>query len=358
MTPGALPARYHVSHRTSYAYGLPMADGYTVAYLLPRPTALQEVVAAEVSVTPEPDERSERIDVFGNRVLQIGVHHSHRCSSCWPRARSSWLRAPAAAAGRAVGGRGVAGAGAAGRRCVGRAPVRGQLAVRAARRPGGELRTIAEEAFTPRRPIVDGARDLCRLIYETFEYDPTFTDVSTPLSAVLDGRRGVCQDFAHLADRVPPDARPGRPLRERLHRDRPAAGADRLVGAAASHAWCSVWVPQRAGSTSTRRTTACRRHRHITLAWGRDYGDVAPVRGVVIGPAVDQELSVEVEVTRLRAPRTHCVAGSAARSRQWSARVLCVTAQVPGDLCGDTERQGPAAPGVSWAVKVSVSQCS
>ena len=71
------PLQYRVSHRTTYQYAKPMADGYTRAYLLPRPTVLQVVERAEVDVDPVPDERAEHIDVFGNRVLQLGVHHGH-----------------------------------------------------------------------------------------------------------------------------------------------------------------------------------------------------------------------------------------------------------------------------------------
>jgi transglutaminase-like putative cysteine protease len=300
MTSRPEPVRYHVSHRTTYTYGLPMADGYTVAYLLPRPTALQEVVAAEVSVTPEPDERSERIDAFGNRVLQIGVHHSHGALELLaesevvvapddlPRPGEPWevaawrvqeLRGADALAVRPFAGRSQY------------VPL-GEL--------GPALRAIAEEAFTPHRPLVDATRDLCRYIQETFEYDPTFTEVSTPLSAVLEGRRGVCQDFAHLATGclrslglaaryvsgyIEPVAPPGR---------------ERPRGAAASHAWCSVWVPQQGWLDFDPTNDRLPTNHHITVAWGRDYGDVAPVRGVVIGPAVEQELSVQVEVRPVR----------------------------------------------------------
>jgi transglutaminase-like putative cysteine protease len=298
MSSGSQPVRYHVSHRTSYAYGLPMADGYTVAYLLPRPTALQEVVAAEVSVTPEPDERSERIDVFGNRVLQIGVHHSHDALELL--AESEVVVAPAppprpgepweVAAWRVEELRGAD--------ALAVRPFAGGSQYVPLGELGAELRTIAEEAFTPHRPVVDGARDLCRFIHETFEYDPTFTEVSTPLSAVLEGRRGVCQDFAHLAAGCLRSlGLAARYVSGYIETD-PPAQSDRLVGADASHAWCSVWVPQAGWIDFDPTNDRLPTNRHITLAWGRDYGDVAPVRGVVIGPAVDQDLSVQVEVTR------------------------------------------------------------
>jgi len=299
MTPSPEPVRYHVTHRTSYAYGLPMADGYTVAYLLPRPTARQDVVGAEVSVTPEPDERSERIDVFGNRVLQMGVHHSHAALELL--AESEVVVAPAeqprpgepweVAASRIQELRGAD--------ALAVRPFVGSSQYVPLDELGGELRVIAEEAFMPHRPVVHGARDLCRYIHETFEYDPTFTEVSTPLSAVLDGRRGVCQDFAHLATGcLRALGLAARYVSGYVETD-PPPQRDRLVGADASHAWCSLWVPQQGWIDVDPTNDRLPTNRHITVAWGRDYGDVAPVRGVVIGPSVEQDLVVDVEVRRL-----------------------------------------------------------
>jgi transglutaminase-like putative cysteine protease len=139
------------------------------------------------------------------------------------------------------------------------------------------------------------------VIHESFEYDATSTDVSTPLSAVLTGRRGVCQDFAHLAAGCLRTLGLAARYVSGYMETEPPPGRPRLVGADASHAWCSVWVPQQGwidfDPTNDRMPT----NRHVTLAWGRDYGDVAPVRGVVIGPAVDQTLTVEVDVLRVPA---------------------------------------------------------
>ena len=206
-----------------------MTDGYTLAYLLPRPTALQVVERAEVEVDPTPDERAEHIDVFGNRVLQIGVHRAHETLTLLGRERG---RSSSRAACRRGASRGrswrCASAELRGGDALAVRPFAGSSPYVPLERHGAALRALAEEAFTPHRPVVDGARDLCHLIYETFEYDPSFTEVSTPLSAVLEGRRGVCQDFAHLADRVPALARARRALRQRVHRDRSAARADRL----------------------------------------------------------------------------------------------------------------------------------
>ena len=298
----AEPLHYRVSHRTTYQYAQPMTDGYTLAYLLPRPTALQVVERAEVEVTPSPDERAEHVDVFGNRVLQIGVHRAHETLTLL--AESEVVvepGGPPAPASRGRSWRSASASCAAATRCrCGRSPAARRTC--ALDRHGAALRALAEEAFTPHRPVVDGARDLCHLIYETFDYDPSFTEVSTPLSAVLEARRGVCQDFAHLATGcLRALGLAARYVSGYIETD-PPPGARGSIGADASHAWCSVWVPQQGWIDFDPTNDRLPTHRHVTVAWGRDYGDVAPVRGVVIGPAGEQTLSVEVDVERLPAP--------------------------------------------------------
>ncbi len=292
---------YRVSHRTTYRYAQPMTDGYTLAYLLPRPTALQVVERAEVEVTPEPDERAEHIDVFGNRMLQIGVHRAH--DSLELLATSEVVVEPGLVTARGEPWEVVA-------MRIGELRGGDALAVRpfAGSSPYVPLdvhydavRALAEQAFGPHRPVVDGARDLCHLIYETFDYDPAFTEVSTPLSVVLDGKRGVCQDFAHLATACLRSlGLAARYVSGYIETD-PPPGEERVVGADASHAWCSVWVPQQGWVDFDPTNDRLPTHRHITVAWGRDYGDVTPVRGVVIGPAVEQALTVEVDVRRVGA---------------------------------------------------------
>lgn len=293
--------RYRVVHHTSYAYGAPMADGYTVAHLLPRPTAHQRVEHADVTIDPEPDERAERTDAFGNRVLQFGVHRPHdrldivaesevvvdlpvppAPGEPWEdvAARVRALRGPDALAVRPFAG----------------ASPFVDLAAH-----GAALRALAEAAFPRGRPIVDAARALCAHIFATFEYDPTFTEISTPLSVVLEARRGVCQDFAHLAIGCLRTLGLAARYVSGYIETEPPAGEEALVGAAASHAWCSVWVPGQGWIDFDPTNDHLPTHQHVTVAWGRDYGDVAPVRGVVIGPAVEQRLTVAVQVTRVHA---------------------------------------------------------
>lgn len=298
----ALPgqgSRYHVSHRTTYEYSRSMTDGYTLAYLLPRPTPHQVVERAEVDVSPEPDERSEHIDVFGNRVVQVGVHHGH--ASLTLHAESVVVVEPASVTDPGPPWETVAGelTDLRGGDALTVRPFAGSSPYVALAEHGDALRALAARSFPPGRPVVDAARDLCHAIYDTFDYDSSFTDVSTPLSTVLEARRGVCQDFAHLAAgalRVLGLA--ARYVSGYIETD-PPPGGPRLVGADASHAWCSVWVPGQGWIDFDPTNDRLPTHRHVTVAWGRDYGDVAPVRGVVIGPAARQSLSVAVDVRRL-----------------------------------------------------------
>jgi len=299
MTRTATEVRYQVSHRTTYEYSSPMTDGYTVAYVLPRPTPHQMVERVTVDVDPEPDERDEHIDAFGNRVLQLGVHHQHRSLSV--DATSEVVFEPmtidddgppwetVVAAVTAVRG----GEALAVRPFAGGIPLVNTDADR------DSLRALVGAAFTPGRPIIDAARAFCHEIFATFEYDPSFTDVSTPLGAVLAARRGVCQDFAHLS--VSALRMLGLAARyvSGYIETSPPPGAARLVGADASHAWCSLWVPEIGWVDFDPTNDHLPTHRHITVAWGRDYGDVAPVRGVVIGPQAVQNLTVAVEVARV-----------------------------------------------------------
>lgn len=290
--------RYRISHATTYQYRPAVTDGYTLAYLLPRPTPEQTVESAEVVVEPVPDTRAEHVDVFGNLALQFGVHRRHDALSVRaisdvvvsrpgvPLPGPAWEDV-AATVGELRGGE--------------------ALTVRpfAAASPyvpldlqSGALRAMAGETFTPGRPVIDATRDLCTLIYETFAYDPTFTDVSTPMSTILAARRGVCQDFAHVAAGCLRSVG----LAARYVSGYLGTNGPRRQGAGASHAWSSVWVPDASSELGAwvdfdPTNDLLPADHHVTVAWGRDYGDVAPMRGVIIGPGSKQDLDVSVEIT-------------------------------------------------------------
>ncbi len=293
---------YRVSHTTTYEYSRPMTDGYTVAYVLPRPTPHQLVERALVDVKPDVDDSDEHTDAFGNRVLQFGVHHQHDMLSV--HATSEVVVEPMSLDGDGPAWESVA---AAVRECRGGEalqvrPFAGGLPLVEAVSDIDELRRLVASAFAPGRPVIDAARAFCHRIYESFDYDRAFTDVSTPLSTVLAARRGVCQDFAHLA--VGGLRLLGLAARyvSGYIETRPPAGGARPIGADASHAWCSFWVPDNGWVDFDPTNDHLPVDRHVTVAWGRDYNDVPPVRGVVIGPPAHQTLSVAVAVTRVAAP--------------------------------------------------------
>jgi len=290
---------YRVTHRTSYEYGATMTDGYSVACLVPRDTFRQRLTSTEVVVSPIPSERDVTTDVFGNRMHQFGLHEPHHemvveATSevvvdllADPIDETPWEQV-AALASSATGELALE---------VGMFRSSSPLVdVDVLRRSLGHVTT---EVFTPGRGIVDAARALCHEIYEMFEFDANFTTVSTPLLDVLDARRGVCQDFAHLTVGCLRSVGLGARYVSGYIETVPPPGEERLIGADASHAWVSVWTPGAGWIDFDPTNDHLPANDHVTVAWGRDYGDVIPVRGVMIGPVANQELDVAVDVERL-----------------------------------------------------------
>jgi transglutaminase-like putative cysteine protease len=161
-----------------------------------------------------------------------------------------------------------------------------------------DLEAYARISFTPARPQLDATLELTHRIFDEFEFDGKATDISTPLEQVLRGRRGVCQDFAQLMiGCLRSIGLPARYVSGYLL-THPPEGKPRLIGADASHAWVSVFFPA-LGWVDFDPTNHCLvQHEHITLGWGRDFSDVTPMRGIVLGGG-KQALDVQVTVTPL-----------------------------------------------------------
>jgi transglutaminase-like putative cysteine protease len=161
-----------------------------------------------------------------------------------------------------------------------------------------ELADYAQSSFQPNRALVEVVRDLMGRIYKDFTYDPTFTTIATPLSEVLSFRRGVCQDFAHLAiGCLRANGIAARYISGYVE-TLPEPGKQRLVGADASHAWFSVYIPGMDWLDFDPTNNTVPLDQHITLAWGRDYADVTPLKGIAFGGG-QHTLSVSVDVLRL-----------------------------------------------------------
>lgn len=287
---------FRVVHRTDYTYGTAMADGFTVARLLPRDTLLQTVRRATIDVSPLPDEWEESLDPFGNRVVHFAVHQPHSSlavvsnlevgleTGMLPIGEVPWQTVAAQAAA------------ARGDIAADVAPFLAHTEQTPALAGLGEL---TDDVFTDGRGIVGSVQHLCHRIFNGFQFDSSFSDVSTPLRSVLAERRGVCQDFAHVSCAAL--RRVGLPARyvSGYIETFPLPGQPKLVGVDASHAWCSVWAGEFGWIDFDPTNNQMPPLRHVTLGWGRDYDDVAPVRGVVIGPRSDQTLSVSVDVVEI-----------------------------------------------------------
>jgi len=280
--------RYRVHHRTTYRYSERMTRGHTLTHLVPATNDHQTVEAFELSIQPEPLERLAYDDAFGNRVVQFVIAQPHAelvidmhttvrvlqpAVGDHPARWDDMHRFPPSVAGFA-------------------AP--SQRAV-----PSDAVRNFAAPSFVPGRTIAEVARDLCGRIFREFVFDPSFSEVSTPVDEVLQARRGVCQDFAHLAiAALRSFGLPARYVSGYLE-TLPPPGQPKLVGADASHAWCSVALPDGSWLDFDPTNDQFPPARHVVTAYGRDYLDVAPVLGVVVGPMATQELVVEVDVNRV-----------------------------------------------------------
>lgn len=292
-------ARYRVTHRTRYEYGEAVPLCHNLLRLRPRQTDRQRLVSYELALDPRPADRRDRTDFFGNAVTFFTVQEPHQAMTIEARSvvevtappppepaedDAPWpTREQAVAYVRS-----------------GLDPV--TLDARSFTFPSPlvpvseAFAAYAGPSFPPGTPLHHGAADLCRRIYEDFTFDPRATTVSTPVTEVLEKRRGVCQDFAHLALAcLRSIGLPARYVSGYLV-TRPPPGKPRLVGADASHAWLAVFVPGPGWIDLDPTNGLLPGNEHITTALGRDYDDIAPVKGVLTGgPQHTLKYSVDVE---------------------------------------------------------------
>jgi transglutaminase-like putative cysteine protease len=266
--------RYTITHVTTYQYTEPVSLCQNVARLSARACDRQRFEPSVLSISPDPAVIEERIDYFGNPTHYFTIQEPHRqltveathdiavfqpptvgpaATATWEEITPAWFDAyPFAFDSRY-----------------------------AAAHP--QYAEYAAPSFSPGRPILEAALDLTARVYKGFTYDPKATNVATPVAEMFEKRRGVCQDFAHLLlacfrslglaaryvsgylSTLPP---PGRP---------------RLVGADATHAWVSLFCGAAGWIDLDPTNNQIPEERHILLAWGRDYDDVSPLKGVILG---------------------------------------------------------------------------
>jgi transglutaminase-like putative cysteine protease len=288
--------RFRIEHLTRYRYHQDVGLNYGEARLLPRDTPGQRVLESRLELDPHPDDQRQRTDAWGNRVVWFMSRRPHRALSV--TAHSLIERDPAPAPETSPAWEEVAA----------RLPSHSGDAV-AVREfclesplvaPHREAAEYASASFPPGRPLLDAVADLAARIQADFQYRPSATQIDTPLDEVLRERHGVCQDFAHLALA----GLRGLGLAARYVsgylETTPPEGMTRQAGADASHAWIGVWLPGLGWFDFDPTNGVAAGAGHLTLAWGRDYGDVTPLKGVIHG-GESHTLEVSVTVTRLDA---------------------------------------------------------
>ncbi len=287
--------KYRLIHRTKYTYAGAVTVSHHLARLAPRTLPGQRCPWHELEILPEPVGRGVHVDSFGNVSTYFEIEGKHEVMEViarslvevfpnhHPDARATppWEQVRNACQVEKLTPGSEAGAFRFGSAMV---PL------------GKEFADYAAVEFLPGRPVLEAVLGLTGKIFRDFKFDPRATDVTTPVSEVLKKRAGVCQDFAHLMLACLRSlGLPARYVSGYLE-TAPPPGRPRLTGADASHAWVSVFCGESAGWIDTDPTNNLLPvERHITVAWGRDFSDVSPLRGVTLG-AGGQKLDVAVDV--------------------------------------------------------------
>ncbi len=287
--------KYEVSHRTAYRYRSTVVESHHLVHLKPRAGAMQSVARHSLLIEPAPVSRIDLVDYFDNETSILYIEEDH--AECIIHSRSTVeVRArpvPDLAANPAweqVTGLATAAGGALDVGVL-------QFACESRHtRPIPDALAYARQSFPAGTPVLAGAWSLAERIHRDFAFDPTATDISTPVARVFRERRGVCQDFAHLAlTCLRALGLPARYVSGYLL-THPPPGREKLQGADASHAWVSVWAPGAGWVDFDPTNGLIPAEEHITIGYGRDYDDVSPVSGVLLG-GDHQAMSVAVDVT-------------------------------------------------------------
>jgi transglutaminase-like putative cysteine protease len=288
---------YRIVHRTTYKYAAPVTVSYHVARLDPRDTATQVREKFDLEISPAPTLRRIRADYFGNELCFFSIQELHQHLEIVTTSHVTVRNAGKVDLENSPAWEEVT--------ALFRDPVSPEVVepyqfvfdsphVRAS----FELSEYARESFGKNTPLLVGARKLTQHIYQDFKYDPKATTVATPLEEVWKKRRGVCLDFAHMGIACLRSL--GLPARyvSGYLRTRPPEGKPRLVGADASHAWFSVFCPGTGWVDLDPTNDTLIGEEHITVAFGRDFGDVSPVAGILTGGG-QHDVKVSVDVAEI-----------------------------------------------------------
>jgi transglutaminase-like putative cysteine protease len=274
--------KYKVTHTTIYDYSDAVPICHNEIRLWPRDHRRQTCLQHRLRIRPEPAHTDHRTDYFGNHAGQFAIELPHNRLTVTAVSQVQVLPPDVPAPSSTPPWEDIRD-----RFAIGQPPwwlearqfVLDSPYVHASK----ALRDLAEPSFPAGRPWLEAILDLTRRIYTEFKYDSTATNVNTSLDTVLRIRRGVCQDFAHL--QIGCLRSMGLPARyvSGYLLTQPPPGQQRLVGADASHAWVAAFSPESGWIDFDPTNNVIPGTGHVTLAWGRDYGDVCPIKGVLVG---------------------------------------------------------------------------
>ncbi len=291
--------RYRVRHLTAYCYNGRIDLCHNLAHLGPREEPSQEILAHHIEIEPQPHFLAKRQDFFGNHTDYFSVQGSHEelkvistftveksdAVPVLPDSGEAWDRVFDASKVMAS--------------CDDSGILLGNYLLPTQACPLlDSLDDFLQRSLRPGREIMDLCNELMARIFSEFEYKSGSTDISTPLQTILDRKKGVCQDFAHVMlaalRRLHIPARYVSGYLETI----PLPGTEKLQGADASHAWLEAYTPATGWVGFDPTNNKIPGHQHIKIAHGRDYFDVRPLRGIFVGSG-RQQLTVEVDVVRV-----------------------------------------------------------
>jgi len=290
---------YHrVTHKTDYTYQESVSLCHNIVRLMPRSTNKQFCKSSVVTITPEPDVLIEYEDFYGNKLVYFTIEKEHKKLSVHVVSeieklspanlqppqfnRISWeevCRLTHTLTPELI-------------------DVKQFIATTPMTEVDDAIAAYANQSFPAGRSLFEGSRNLMNRIFADFKFQSGFTTISTPLSVVMKERKGVCQDFAHLAIACLRSL--GLPVRyiSGYIETIPPPGVEKLVGVDASHAWYSVYIPNSGWVDFDPTNNLLPADQHITVGWGRDYADITPLKGVIMSSG-RHKLKVSVDVRRV-----------------------------------------------------------
>lgn len=288
---------FQVVHKTSYHYDNFVSYSHNLATLKPRDMEGQKLLDFKLKIDPEPSDFTERMDFFGNHTTRFSIQQPHdklkvvakslierdyqsifeKSSSCRNVTMDEALKRLKSLTPECLDAR----------QYILESPLIRKIAP--------EIRAYGAVSFKPNRSVFDAARELMNRVYADFQFVPGFSDVATPLHTVFAEKKGVCQDFAQISIAcIRSVGLPARYMSGYIETI-PPKGKEKMVGADVSHAWFSVYIPDFGWMDFDPTNNLLPKNQHLVVAWGRDYFDVPPLKGVIYSNG-NNEMSVSVDI--------------------------------------------------------------